>query len=216
MRLLLRSSIALLPLLAACHSGKPAGNGLDAMDNQLLNGAVVAENASNASLASAIRVDPARTGRHEAGDRAATTSLGQMADRQRHGRSAMPAVTEDGEGSAVGGGSGCLAGLVYGNSWAGKLPADLPLHPQARLTEAAGHDGACQARVVSFTVPGDRGQVLGWYRDKADAAGYHTGRDDKDGDWILVADKGGSAAYIIIGPVAGGATPVDYVYTHQG
>jgi len=217
MRLTL-AAIAALALLSACGKPKPVANSLDAMDAQLVNGAVVADTPANKALAADIRVDPAKAGKP--GDRAATVSLAQVAERQRHGQPAMPAVTEDGGPSAAEltstGATGCLGGLDYSNSWAARLPADLPMHPSAKLQEAAGHDGGCQARVVSFTVPGDRGQVIGWYTEKAKAAGYSVGRDDKGGDWNLAGDKGASAYYIIVGPAAGGETPVDYIWTNGG
>jgi hypothetical protein len=209
-------ALALLFAAAGCHKAPPPANTLDALDNDLVNGAVADESPANKALAGAIQVDPAKTGRHGTGDRAASVSLAQIAERQAHGQPAMPAVTEDGEGSMVDGGSGCLGGLVYSNSWATKLPADLPMHPAARLQEAAGHDGSCQARAVSFTVPGDRGQLLGWYRAKAQAAGYSTARADDSGDWILTGAKGASAYHIMLGAPDHGETPVDYVWTNGG
>jgi hypothetical protein len=216
----LRFTLAMLcatALLAGCHSkSKPAANSLDAMDEQLVNGAVVADTPANKALAADIRVDPAKTGKRP-GDRTATVSLAQAAARQRQGKPVLPAVTEDGGASAAAlSGGGCLGGLAYSNAWAAKLPADLPMHPSARLQEAAGHDGGCQARVVSFTVPGDRGQVIGWYAARAKAAGYSAGRDDKGGDWNLAGDKGARAYYIIVGAAKDGETPVDYIWTNGG
>ena len=207
-------ALALLFSAAACHKAPPPANSLDASDNDLVNGAVADESPANKALARAIQVDPAKTGRHAATvDRTASISLAQVAARQAHGQPAMPAVTEDGEGSAVGGGTGCLAGLVYSNGWATKLPADLPMHPAAKLEEAAGHDGDCQARVVSFAVPGDRGQVIGWYQERARAAGYTASRADTGDDWILAGGKGATAFHIILGAPQHGETPVDYVWT---
>jgi len=200
-------ALALLFSAAACHKAPPPANSLDAIDNDLVNGAVADESPANKALASAIHVDPAKTGHH------AATGAAQIAERQAHGQPAMPAVTENGDGSIVEGGAGCLAGLVYSNSWATKLPVDLPMHPAAKLEEAAGHDGDCQARVVSFAVPGDRGQVLGWYRARAQAAGYSADRADSDGDWVLVGGKGASSYHIMLGAPDHGETPVDYVWT---
>ena len=212
MRITLPFALALLLGAATCHKAPPPANSLDALDNDLVNGTVADESPANKALAGAIQVDPAKTARH-AGDRAPSVSLAQIAERQAHGQPAMPAVTENGDGSMVEGGAGCLAGLVYSNGWAAKLPADLPMHPAAKLEEAAGHDGACQARVVSFSVPGDRGQLLGWYRAKAQAAGYSATRTDSDGDWVLVGGKGNAAYHIMLGAPAHGETPVDYVWT---
>jgi hypothetical protein len=206
MRLTLSASIALM-LLAGCHSKpKPAANTLDAMDEQLVNGAVVAENPANKALAADIRVDPARARHRRADAPLGSDEGGPVAGGE--------ALADNGTGDGAAG--GCLGGLAYSNDWAAKLPADLPMHPSAKLQEAAGHDGGCQARVVSFTVPGDRGQVIGWYAAKAKAAGYSVGRDDKGGDWNLAGDKGDSAYYIIVGPAAHGETPVDYIWTRGG
>jgi hypothetical protein len=174
-------------ILASCHPhGKP-GNGLDGLDNRLVDGGVVADNAATRALAREIRVDP----------------------------QAKPVAAR--AAAATGGEPGrCLDGLVYARAWATRLPDDLPMHPRATLQEAAGHDGACQARVVSFTVPGGRGSVIAWYAAQARAAGYSVGRDDKDGDWNLAGGKGDAVYYIMAGPTRGGATPVDYVWSAGG
>ncbi len=144
-------------------------------------------------LVSAIHVDPARTG---GGNVSAVAHKG------------MPVVAE--------GAGNCLTGLVYANDWASKFPADLPMHPQGKLQEAAGHDGACPARVASFAVAGDRQAVLDWYRAKAQAAGYTVDRADKGSDWVLAGDKGYETYIILIGTPAHGKTPVDYIWTRGG
>jgi hypothetical protein len=182
-------------MLAACHSQKKPANSLDAIDNKLVDGAVVGDNAATRALAKDILVDP-----HAKGHGKAPRTL---------------AANEDGSRPGA-----CLQGLAYANDWAKKLPADLPMHPQAKLEEAAGHDGACKARVVSFAVPGDRAAVIGWYAQKAKAAGYSADRADKNGDWNLAGSKpapGGDAVYYIIaGATRNGATPVDYVWAQGG
>ena len=212
MRLALPLALALIASSAGCHRAAPPADSLDAIDNDLVNGTVSdetpADTPANRALAAAIHVDPSKTRPH-----AVHPAPVQIAERSS---AAMPTVTEDGDGAPVEGGSGCLGGLAYANAWAAKLPPELPMHPAAQLQEAAGHDGACQARVVSFTVRGDRGQVLGWYRARAQAAGYSTGRADKGGDWILAGDKGVAAYTIILGPPTHGETPVDYVWTSGG
>lgn len=144
-------------------------------------------------LVSAIHVDPARTG-------GANVALVP--------RKGMPVVAE--------GAGNCLTGLVYANDWATKFPAALPMHPQGTLQEAAGHDGACPARVASFAVAGDRQAVLDWYRAKALAAGYTADRADKGSDWVLAGDKGYETYIILIGPPVHGETPVDYIWTRGG
>lgn len=219
----LLASIALLGAFAAagCDKAKTPGNSLDAMDSELVNGAITDEAAARKALASAITVDPHRTGRHpqaattgtaQPGDRAATVSLASMAERQARHQPAMPAVTEDGAGGL--GGNPCTDGIAYSNAWAAKLPADLPVHPAGTLQEAAGHDGACSIRVASFTVPGDRAAVIAWYETKAKASGYSARRGtDSSGDATLEGDKGDTSYIIMAGTPSGGATPVDYVWT---
>ena len=210
MRLALPFALALVVSIAGCQKATPPANSLDFIDNDLVNGAIADESPANRALAKAIHVDLAKTGRGAMHGR--ETAPQRTADRSG---AVLPAVAEDGEGSAVDGASGCLGGLVYANDWATKLPADLPMHPAGKLQEAAGHDGDCRARVVSFTVPGDRGQLLGWYRTKAQAAGYTAGRADKGGDWILAGDRGPSAYTIIFGSPDHGETPIDYVWTSK-
>lgn len=69
--------------------------------------------------------------------------------------------------------SGCAGSLRYSARWAQRLPADLPLYPQARVTEAAGADGGkCALRVVRFSAPQPMQTVLDWYYTKAVRAGY--------------------------------------------
>ena len=83
-------------------------------------------------------------------------TLGALAETQRDGRT-----------------RGCAANIQYSNGWANRLPADMPLHPQARVTEAAGADGgSCALRAVSFSVPVAMGTMLDWYYTRAIRGGY--------------------------------------------
>lgn len=194
--------------LGGCHKAKPAGNSLDALDNELVNGSVTEE---NKQLAAAIKVDPARTGKRQPGDREATVPLATLADKEGGHKAGTPVVMEDSTGNP------CINGLVYSNAWAGKLPADLPVHPHATVQEAAGHDGIeCPIRVVSFTVPGDRQAVLGWYTAKARAGGYTAVPSDSGDDKVLAGDKGGTSYIISAGPARNGATPIDYIWMRKG
>jgi hypothetical protein len=67
---------------------------------------------------------------------------------------------------------GCAGALKYSAAWATRLPADLPLHPQARVTEAAGAEGRCALRVASFSTPQPIQAMLDYYYTKAVRAGY--------------------------------------------
>lgn len=66
----------------------------------------------------------------------------------------------------------CAGSLKYSARWAQRLPADLPLYPQARVTEAAGAQGNCALRVVSFSAAQPMETLLDWYYTKAVRAGY--------------------------------------------
>lgn len=68
---------------------------------------------------------------------------------------------------------GCAGALKYSAAWAQRLPADLPLFPQARVIEAAGAAGGkCALRVVSFSVAQPMQTMLDWYYTRATRAGY--------------------------------------------
>ncbi|ATY33707.1 hypothetical protein [Sphingomonas psychrotolerans] len=68
---------------------------------------------------------------------------------------------------------GCAGALKYSAAWAQRLPADLPLYPQARVTEAAGAQGGnCALRVVSFSAAQSIDALLDWYYTRATRAGY--------------------------------------------
>jgi hypothetical protein len=67
----------------------------------------------------------------------------------------------------------CVRGLSYAAGWANRLPSDLPLFPDARVTEAAGTDrNGCAMRAVSYSSPSSLQRVIDWYYTKALAGGY--------------------------------------------
>ena len=181
-------ALAIVLTLGACDQRKRPANSIDAIDNQLLDGSATSENDA-AGLRSAITVDPRRTGHPSAG--AATAA------KTAHGGDCLGRY-----GST----------LAYGNDWANKLPPAFPLPPQARLTEAAGHDGGCGIRAVSFTMTGARTAALDWYAAKARAAGYSADRDDQGGDLRLAGNRDDAAFYVIAGPPVAGATPIDFIW----
>lgn len=176
--------------VAGCH-GKPERTGLDALDNELVNGTVTAESKDAKALREAIRVK-----RVAPAPATATATAGKPAD------------------------GACLSRyggqLASGPAWAGKLPPELAAAPRALVTDAAGHDGGCAIRIVSYSVPGDAEAVLGWYAGKARHGGYSADRGDTGGDRILAGTKGAAAYYIMAGAATGGTTPVDVVWAATG
>lgn len=124
-------------------------------------------------------------------------TLGGLAQRQRDQRT-----------------SGCAAKLQYSAGWAQRLPADLPLHPQARVTEAAGTEGgACKLRVVSFSVAQPMQHMLDWYYTKAVRGGYTAEHQADGAEHVLggTRDKDDGAYVLFMTARADGGTDVDLV-----
>jgi hypothetical protein len=131
----------------------------------------------------------------EAGRDAVT--LGGLAARQKDARTAS-----------------CAANVQYGAGWAQRLPADLPLYPQARVTEAAGADGGqCHLRVVSFSAAQPLNTMIDWYYTKAVRAGY-TAEHQIDGEQHILGgtrDRDGGAYVIYLTARPDGGTDIDLV-----
>ncbi|WP_404338383.1 hypothetical protein AB2M62_05645 [Sphingomonas sp. MMS12-HWE2-04] len=110
--------------------------------------------------------------------------------------------------------SGCAGSLRYSAAWAQRLPADLPLFPQARVTEAAGSEGGkCALRVVSFSAAQPMQVLVDWYYTKAVRAGY-TAEHQLDGaEHILggtrARDDGAYVLFLTARP--DGGTDIDLV-----
>lgn len=110
--------------------------------------------------------------------------------------------------------SGCAGSLQYSAAWATRLPRDLPLYPQAHVTEAAGStQGQCALRVVSFAAPQPVQAVIDWYYTKAIRAGY-SAEHQLDGDEHVLGgtrEKDGGAYVLFLTPRSDGGTDVDLV-----
>lgn len=85
---------------------------------------------------------------------------------------------------------GCAAALAYGAGWANRLPPAIPLHPAARVVEAAGIvRGGCALRAASFTVARPLAAMLDWYHTKAVRAGYSSGHKAEGGRHVLAGTR---------------------------
>jgi hypothetical protein len=124
---------------------------------------------------------------------------------------ARRALTLGALAAGQGGTAGQCAGRVsYSAGWAAKLPASLPLHPDARVLEAAGADGqGCALRVVSFatTVPVER--LLGWYWARARAAGFRAEHQASGGEHVVAGTRPGGAFFLSARPRPGGGAEAD-------
>ena len=110
--------------------------------------------------------------------------------------------------------SQCASSLQYSAAWAQRLPRDLPLYPQARVTEAAGSTaGQCQLRVVSFSAPQPMQTMLDWYYTHAVRAGY-TSEHQVDGEEHILGgtrDRDDGAYVLFMTARPDGGTDIDLV-----
>ncbi|MFN3945720.1 MAG: hypothetical protein ACK4K7_12410 [Allosphingosinicella sp.] len=210
--------------LSACGQG--AGNDIAALDNELT--ANDTDPALTSALEDQILVDPALAQqsnrnavrppetpvqaqypvdqRGSAQPRPASAAAGQVQAAHR------PVAGGEGQCTGCGGnpaarGEACGGEFQYGLEWAGRLPAAFPPYPGGRLTDAAGNDrGDCRVRVVTFETRDAPQQVLGWYRQRAEAAGFSAEQQSRGGDIVLGGvDSAEGAFYLIVTPKEGGA-----------
>lgn len=110
--------------------------------------------------------------------------------------------------------SKCAASVQYSASWAQRLPKDLPLHPHARVTEAAGStERGCALRVVSFSAPQPLQTMLDWYYTKAIRAGYSAEHQLDGKEHVLGGTRArDDAAYVLYMTArSDGGTDIDMV-----
>jgi hypothetical protein len=86
--------------------------------------------------------------------------------------------------------------LAASARWAARLPADLPLHPAAAVSEAAGIDApSCRMRAVSYSAPIPMATLIDWTFTRADKAGFAP-RHESDGvQHVLTGKRGDGAAF---------------------
>ncbi len=126
-----------------------------------------------------------------------SVTLGGLAARQKNAKSSQ-----------------CAASLTYSAAWAQRLPADLPLFPQARVTEAAGTEvGKCALRVVSFSAAQPMQTLLDWYYTRAVKAGYSAEHQLDGKEHILGGTRArDDGAYVLfLTARADGGTDIDMV-----
>ncbi|MCJ2187757.1 hypothetical protein [Novosphingobium beihaiensis] len=106
----------------------------------------------------------------------------------------------------------CAAKAQYSNTWAAKLPADIPVYPRGAVQEAAGVDStACALRVVNFATPVSPDDVISFYYTKAGKAGYGAEYKMDGTDHVLGGRKGGKAYVVYARKLKNGLTEVDLV-----
>ena len=126
-----------------------------------------------------------------------SVTLGGLAARQRDTRTSQ-----------------CASSMTYSAGWANRLPRDLPLFPQARVTEAAGSEaGQCALRAVSFSVAQPMQAMLDWYYTRAVKSGY-TSEHQVDGEEHILGgtrERDGGAYVLFLTARSDGGTDVDMV-----
>ena len=110
--------------------------------------------------------------------------------------------------------SGCADNMRYSARWAQRLPADLPLYPDARVSEAAGTEaGGCALRAVSFATSASLQTVVDWYYTRATNAGYSAEHQAQGAEHVLggTRDRDNGAYAIFLTSRRDGGTDVDLV-----
>ncbi|KQN00264.1 hypothetical protein [Sphingomonas sp. Leaf25] len=223
-----------LLLLAGCGGTKDANPNLDTLDAELTQ-ANAADPAVTAALQDQIMVDPTLAAQangdavrppdrpYAAPIPAPTVAAGSSASNEtlqsapaagdcpscKGGREALTL----GELAAVqrGGSKQCAAKVGYSAGWATRLPATFALHPDARVTEAAGTDAdGCRLRIVSFVIAQPIGRVVDWYYTRAKGGGYST-EHQAEGEQHVLGGTRGPAAYAVFLSPEGRGTSVDLV-----
>lgn len=229
--------MALAFALAACGGAEQKDTDLDRLDREL--GAVntaspAADPALRSALKDQIMVDPALT-RMANGDavrpppqplsgavppdepasgkpaETATLKSAPAPGECQQCAAARKAMTLGALAASQGGrGGGCAGAIGYSAAWANKLPASVPLYPDAAVSEAAGADGAgCRLRVVSFVSGAPMGRLLDWYYTKAAGAGFAAQHGVEGAEHTLAGTKPGAAFLVTMKPAGNGGTAVD-------
>lgn len=124
-------------------------------------------------------------------------TLGALASRQSNAKTAS-----------------CAGAMQYSSRWAQRLPSDLPLYPDARVSEAAGNDtGACRLRAVSFASSAPLQRVLDWYYTKASNAGFTAEHQADGAEHVLGGTRGrdDGAFALFLTSRSDGGTDVDMI-----
>jgi hypothetical protein len=106
----------------------------------------------------------------------------------------------------------CSAKVSYSNTWAAKLPAEIPVYPRGAVQEAAGTDSdGCSLRVVSYATPVKPEDVVSFYYTMANKAGYGAEYRMDGSDHVIGGRKDGRAYVAYVRKLDSGITEVDLV-----
>jgi hypothetical protein len=105
--------------------------------------------------------------------------------------------------------TGCALDVQYSVDWANRLPADLPLYPQARVSEAGGSDNAsCKLRAVTFASAAAPRALIDFYNSVGKKSGFSMIQKVEGTGTLISGARAGdkSAFYIIIEPNGSGSS----------
>ena len=106
----------------------------------------------------------------------------------------------------------CASKVEYSNTWAARLPKEIPVYPRGAVQEAAGVDSdACALRVVNFVTPVTPDDVIRFYYTQAGHAGYGAAYKMDGNDHVLGGRKDGKAYVVYARKTKSGLTEVDLV-----
>ena len=203
--------LLLVGLLALAACSRDEDNQVAALDNELLaNGA---DPALTSALEDQILVDPNLVQQsHPNSVRPPEAPVQAQYPPRSAGEPQAPADAPPSARAAaatLGGETApCGAAFDHGLGWARRLPADFPLYPGGRITEAAGTEApGCQLRVVTFRTADDAARVLSFYRGVGSRAGFSVEQQRRGEDLVLGGYRRATdgAFYLIVTPRPEGA-----------
>ncbi|WP_197054344.1 hypothetical protein [Sphingomonas sp. 37zxx] len=114
-------------------------------------------------------------------------------------------------------GPACAAKLRYSAGWANRLPAATPLHPDARVIEAAGVQGdGCALRAVGFYAAQPLQAMLDWHYTQARRAGYTVEHRSDEGVHLLTGTRGPAAFAAYLAERGDGGSDVEMIVSDGG
>ncbi|HEX8444499.1 MAG TPA: hypothetical protein VF631_12725 [Allosphingosinicella sp.] len=200
-----KATLSLVTVLALTLGACQRGEEVAKLDNQIAGND--ADPAMTSALEDQILVDPALT---QQSNKNAVRPAETPMQAQYPTENGPAGAAEQARLSLMNGdGAGCGNGpFNYDMAWAKRLPADLSLYPNARVTEAAGNnERGCSMRVVTFASADRPERVLEFYRGRALNAGYSAEQQRREGDHVLAGTnpRNGGHYYLIVTPKPAGS-----------
>jgi hypothetical protein len=109
-------------------------------------------------------------------------------------------------------GRACASRLGYSADWAARMIGDLPLHPDARVIEAAGVEtGGCSVRAIRFYAARPTPYLIDWYAYRAKRAGLSVEHRADTAVHSLSGSRGNAEWFAVFTDRGDGGTDVDLI-----